>query len=47
MWHKQALLAMTGKKVFHFIFMYKSYSIHLPTNLHENESKGENKHEEI
>lgn len=35
---------MTGKKVFHFIFIYKSYPTHLPTNLHENEDKGKNKH---
>lgn len=35
---------MIGKKVFYFIFIYKSYFIYLLINLYENEDKGKNKY---
>lgn len=46
MWYKEALFTLdcpiTGKKIFQFVYISKSYS--LLTTLHENESKEENKH---
>lgn len=45
MWYKQAPFTLdypiTGKKMLQFIYISKSYN--LPTNLHENETKEENK----